>query len=290
MTNLERVHNYYDDPAISQSKIKELLGYGKPSAAAMVLGSLVDSIVTMPEHVDDLYAFGEVPDKYSATFKMVEYMVNNDMDIAYDKDILAVHELFNHQSNWKAETKIAKFRANEYLFYFMLNTKGKKVVSIEDKMQADSIANQLLDHIPEGSRFQVDVYDQLFGVKCKGLIDVFAPDDTIYDIKVLSSPVKDIKYMLKKMRTDMQLSFYKELSGVKPNPKVLIYSTSDNEVVTYEMTDLDLSIGKFGFNKSGVLNVDGESYAYETTTYGWYHGIHAYLGQSINKQQPTLWM
>lgn len=290
MTNLERVQAYYDDPALSQSKIKELLGYGKPSAAAMTLGSLVDSIVTMPEHVDDLYAFGEVPDKSSATFKMVEYMVNNDMDIAYDEDILAVHELFNHQSNWKAETKIAKFRANEYLFDFILNTKGKTVVSIEEKMQADNIANQLLEHIPEGSMFQVDIYNTMFGVKCKGLIDFITPDDVIYDIKVLSSPVKDIKYMLRKMRTDMQLSFYKELAGVKHNPKVLIYSTSDNEVVTYEMTDLDLSIGKFGFDKPGVLSVDGESYAYDTTTYGWYQGIHAYLGQPIIKQQPTLWM
>ena len=157
-------------------------------------------------------------------------------------------------------------------------------------MQADNIANQLLEHFPEGSMFQVDIYNTMFGVKCKGLMDFITPDDVIYDIKVLSSPIKDIKYMLRKMRTDMQLSFYRELAGVKANPIVLVYSTADNEVATYEMTDLDLDIGKFGFIKPNILNVDGESYPYETTTHGWYQGIQAYLGQPIIKQQPTLWM
>lgn len=294
---LKEIEEYRSNPAVSQSKLKEYLGMTPPSQSTAFKGSLVDGLLTMNEHVDDMFIIGndDYPDQSSVTYKMVDYMVNNEMAFS-DENILEVYELFEHQQRWKSDTKIKNFEQYYDFYEFMKLKEDKTVVSEADFAHATNIVERLKEYIPDNVEFQVPIYNELHGIMCKGLIDFVDKSDTefvIWDLKVLSVKVRDIKYSLRKMRTDFQLSFYRDILGTKALPKVLVYSNIDNDIAVYEMTDMDMEIGKWGFSKRHFMEVNNGSdisFAYDTVVHGYHDALNMYAGVYKHKKQETLWM
>lgn len=292
-TKLDIVRKYYEDPALSQSRIKELLGISKPvSESTFSKGKLIDTMLTMPEHVDDLYIVADNSffDKDSMMYKMVDYIVKN--NLAFEKyDILDVYELFDYQKRWNPDTKVNKLLENTAFIDFM-KTKGNKEVVLSNEFDmASNIVERLREYVPDDAYTQVPVYRPLDGVMCKGLVDLVF-NNTIYDLKVLSVSLDSVKYSLRKMRTDMQLAFYRDLMGFETLPRLLVYSNIDNDIEVFEMSEIDMQAGKYGLTvkQSFQLKHNGEMIDYEKEYFGYMDGIMAYKHGMLRKKEESIWM
>lgn len=293
MTKLEMLSDYWNNSAVSQSYLKSLIGMKPPSESTAFKGKLIDTMLTMSEHVDDLFIIGndDFPDNDSTSYKMVKCMVDNNMPFN-DAEILEIHELFNHQTNWKDATKVAKFQQYEKLYQFIIDADGKTIVSDSEFQQAANIIDILKGYIPKYVQYQVPLYATIDGVKCKGLADFIEGGntaDTIWDLKVLSISLKDVKYSLRKMRTDFQQAFYKELLGTDKLPKLLIYSNIDHDAMVYEMTEEDMYIGAYGFEKYYDVAIKGVNKVFKTKVYGFYDALDIYNGKLNQEKEKSIW-
>lgn len=293
MNTLEKIKHYQENEGVTHDKVKELLGYA-PITDTAGIGGLVNTLITMPECLDDLYAFtsDSLPDKSSAVYRMLEYMVTNGMDIDNDAHVLQIHGLYGYQNKWKDDTKLKKFREHTNLFDFIKHTKGKTIMSLDDHRNALGIVDMLLEYIPDTSIFNTDVYRKMYGVDCKGLIEIITPDsqgDIITKVHVSPAPLSDFKCVFKKYRFDLELSFYTSLSGHK-RARILFYSIPDDAVLEYELTALDLEIGMFGFKKKDAIIVNGVKYKYTVDTLGCVNALFTPNEDDNESPKQSVWM
>lgn len=290
---LEKIKRYQEVQGITHDTVKEMLGYA-PITANISLDGLVNTLITMPECLDEFYAFtsDDLPDKSSTVYRMLEHMVIDSMDIDDDAHVLQVHNLYNYQAKWKDDTKLKKFREHTNLFDFIKHTKGKTIMSLDDHRNALGIVDMLLEYIPDTSIFNTDAYRKMYGVDCKGLIGIITPDtqgDIITKVHISSAPLSDFKRVFKKYRFDLELSFYASLRG-QEKARVLFYSIPDNAVLEYNLTALDLEIGMFGFKKKEAIIVNGVKYKYTVDTLGWVNVLFTPNEDDKESPKQSVWM
>lgn len=291
---LVELQEYISSDFVNQSFLKKVLinkVSEKLPSLKTVLGSYTDALITLPEYVNDLY---EVKDlsltdtQYKIIHKIAEYN-------SWDKKTIqqAINEVGYYNNRHKDDVEEDK-RVNEFLqFEDIFNTivSGKSFIDVETALKAEKIANFLREDKKtsryfEDVRFQVPLYWEYEGVNCKGLVDMLYVGDYVQvrDIKITDSSLKEWKKVARKFRYDFQMSFYAE--GVfsnfdipQFNPLLIVYSTFDEKAEVFELTKLDLYIGKYGCErkKSTLELIDVyEKFNEIELIYGWNDALEIY--------------
>ena len=274
MNKLQEIQEYKNHPGISQSKLKRVLSNSvtkeDEDPLKYLKGNLTDTIITMNQHLEDLYHITDITypeDKYK---KVIDYL-NPQGDIGdYDEQILIAFKEINNL-NWKDETILSKFKS-EGLEYWneKLICGDKQIVSKEYYSKSMTCAMTLLtspntkkfleiqNRLVEEIFFQYPIYFEFDGIQCKGLADavIFNYIDKTFrliDIKTTDMNLWDWKIQARRSRVDLQMAYYMEgLTFNFPDytalsPVLLIENMNNpGKPVVKELTVSDLFIGKHG--------------------------------------------
>lgn len=291
---IRELTDYRDNGSISQSFLKGVLAnrISRPPSLQTLLGSFTDCLITTPELVDEIYVVDDIKlsDKeYEIILKIVEYG---------DWNIYAIHNALNEIGYYNNRAKLdpnEDKRVEEFLkFEPIFNTlhSGKQYISTEKRDEATNIANYLFTDKKtrecfEDAEFQKILYWEYDNEPCKGLLDIYKEKNgygRVIDLKITDSTHREFKKIARRFRYEFQLSWYYEgisiLTQVHQLPPILlVYSTQDKYAELYEMTDLDLHIGKYGAErrKSIVELIEtGNSYNEVEFIYGWNDALQIY--------------
>lgn len=293
----------------------------KGSVAAMC-GSLTDTKLCVPECVEDLYHISTI-EKYPTeqpkyvwdTFYNWLIETNGTLEI----DNLALLDIYRakYPNNYKDDTVLNKIMTGENYWNDLVNSFGKVVVSKEYDDKCTMVANSLRTHESTWRffnqqdgieiQYQVPLFweyeDPMDGwsYNCKGLLDILVIDHnnkTIQnaDVKTTGDSLKTWKKKIaRKHRPDFQLSYYDY--GVKQwakkhypdytviNPCLIVENVDyPGKPIVYNLTDLDLSIGRYGAKKliSEILDNEELPDIFEFTLnevieiHGWQQAIEKY--------------
>lgn len=243
ITNREKIEEYRENSAISQSQLKKLLvGMDEflkededKKSIPMIIGSAVDTILTgNEEDFDNLFHvthFTKPSDLVAAILETVYNRVNDKLS-DLESNIPLLEEAiidFNYQNNWKMETKVNKLLEFSGYYQELQLSENKTVISEEQKATIDNIVNSLRTN-PVTSKYfsrtplkNVDIYLQLpiywhyKDVNCKSLLDmVFVYKDvegnishiTPIDLKTYYGRTVDFLSAVKLRRYDIQAASY----------------------------------------------------------------------------------
>lgn len=274
---LKELEEYSKSDAINQSLLKDVLS-GKTvrekHTVYTVLGSLADCLLTTPELFDELY-FVSIAGRPTGHIKeIIDYLILNFGDVAEDlgelsDEIMEAKEMLDLLNNVKEKDTLLKKVLPFYDYYREEVVKGNKVVVTEEEhMEAENLVMQMRTHPVtahvfantepnEESKFQIPIYFELEGLRCKGLLDILWKNhkDKLVrnrDVKITSSSLRSFLYNARKYRYDFQAAFYNEgLRQLFPDyevlpPQLIVYSTSSRKPAIFELTPEDLEIGKEG--------------------------------------------
>lgn len=304
-----KMNEYYENPAISQSKLKLLLG--NPSRFITVeepelyfeekkhfiIGSAVDFLLTQPEEeFSDYYHVSNLENKPSDTIKSIINQVFDKVTeqnagigpiVLYPEIVLECCNEHGYQSRWNDETRINKVcEAWEYWVY-LIASRGKQVLSLEEADLIDRIVMSIRTNEAtskyfnkEGVKFQVALYFEYEGVDCKALLDMVIFDEenkTIQpiDIKTMGEGTLRFPISLRKRRYDIQGAFYTEaLERIFPDYVILPFifivesTTNPGNPLIYTLDSSLLNIGKNGRSSVYLEGTMGEFLNEEKVTYG----------------------
>jgi hypothetical protein len=242
------LESYYENPAISQSKLKLLLSNPKlfntveepemyfEEKKHFTIGSAVDCLLTQPQiEFDSKYHISNLQNKPSDTVKSI---VNQVFDkvieqqyeaigpiTTYSDIILQCCEEHQYQSGWKEQTKINKIcEAWEY-WEDLKQALGKQVLSQEENDLISQIVmsirtSEATSKYFEKNRhieviFQMAIAFEYKGIVCKALLDMVIinhQNKTIQpiDIKTMGDYTINFPKSLRQRRYDIQAAFYVE--------------------------------------------------------------------------------
>lgn len=321
----QQLIDYREAEGLSQSFLKTVISEStkefKGSVATM-LGNLTDTLLCVPECVDDLYYISDVksypkPQVKEVWDKYYENLVLAKSDLEIDN--LPLLEVYRSISNLKSddEKMLSNLMEGEYYFNDLVASTGKEVISQEYYIKCEMVANSLRTHESTWRffnqqdgveiQYQVPLYwkytDPVDGwsYNCKGLLDMLVIDHnnkTIQnpDVKTTGDSLKTWKKKIaRKHRPDFQLSYYDY--GLKQwakehypdytviNPCLLVENIDyPGKPIVYNLTDLDLSIGRYGAKKliNEILDNEELPDISEFTLneaieiYGWQQAIEKY--------------
>lgn len=243
-----RNKEYYDNPALSQSKLKLLLGdirnfleqtdeelYYK-EFKHFVIGSAVDCILTKGVFEEEFYVSSLKVKPSDKIKSIVQYVFDNVdksdinlLDLGNCTDTILEscnkHEYF---INLKDDTRISKV-IKEGMEYFkeLINSNGKQVLSSEEYSTILEIVNslrnnkytskyfnELLLSKDEEILYQTKLFFNYMGVDCKAMLDIIHINHktkTIIpiDLKTMSSNTVYFDNNVRQNRYDIQAAFYK---------------------------------------------------------------------------------
>jgi len=218
MNKLQQVEEYFRTEAMSQSLLLKYQNHPRSFARNkkkeekkskekyyeekqhFLDGSLVDVLLTMPEHFEDLYYVDNLEIKPTdAVLSIIHYLYDNNIDMDDVEAIRAACEQFNYGSKWSDEVLVGRINNGGTVgkglikdlglaYYAMLEqSKGKQIISKEESERANLCVEGFKTH-PNTAwiwntydpdikiSFQVPLYSQLeldtYTLPTKGLIDV----------------------------------------------------------------------------------------------------------------------
>lgn len=289
---------YYNHPAISQSKLKRLIGNSpwnfmqeETETSEMTNGKIFDCLITRPEDFDNEWfitydtmipspKLQQITEQYYAECGSEKY------PFEHTDTLLEIARRNEYQSNFKDKTLISNIITKCKFYYEQLReANGRKMIGINRvEFIRDIISGMkniesfywILKN--DAIRFQVPLFGTYNGIEIKGLLDALYVDEgskiiNIVDIKSTSENTAYFITSVKKFRYDIQMSFYKEL--VMQNYKSLIDEgyevhcwflveslTHPGQPVLYFVNDSILEVGRHGYMKPTDLLIieqqDGE--------------------------------
>lgn len=316
--NME-MNEYYENSALSQSKLKLLIS--DPSRFITVeepelyfeekkhfiVGSAVDFCLTQPHReFEEEYHVSNLENKPSDTIKSIvnqvfdkvteqEEQINLTL-FSYEEVILECCNEHGYQSRWNDETRINKVcEAWEY-WEDLIDSRGKQVLSQEEKDLIDTIVMSIRTceatskyFNKQGVSYQVPIYFEYMDVDCKALLDMIIIDEENksiqpIDIKTMGDKVIYFPQSLRKRRYDIQAAFYVEgLKYLYPEYKILpfkfiVESTVDpGNPLVFTCDETLLNIGKHG---RGVVYLEGDIYEDREVITTYYHRTEEIKGFS----------
>lgn len=318
MTALERVRKYQEDPGVNQSLVKKIISVDDPEPERMPgrkknmeIGDIVDTILTMPQEAyQDKFLIVDKDTRPSDMMdKIVTYVFNNRGE---EKDLLNLTGLiedaialaeYKGNKHWDAARRVEEVNKEVADYWkFLIEAEGRTVVLSKEWQLCTEIAANLKSspntapyHKENGltvtAEFQLDLYGELSGVRCKGLLDKVLFDDmnrTIQpvDFKVTGGSVQYWKSTARKFRYDIQASFYTALLRLNyPDWEILPFAflvANHNPAVqpyVYTASPIDLHVGEMGARrfKSMLLNEDDVIITKEEDIiYGWRDALEIY--------------
>jgi hypothetical protein len=313
-TKLKTVEEYRNSPAINQSTLKSISsGYikRKKPTLRMIIGSLVDALLTSSELFDDLFLIYKGKRPSQVICDIVEHVYNQQIYLNETENqeiypfeaceflISDALKVYPYQQNWKELTRINKIMEEGKEYYELMKIKGgRELVTQEEYDKALVLVENLWENSPskevlsEATHWQLPMYASFRGEELKGLIDLakFDYDNqiiTLTDAKFSEIPLtrSGIKTHIIKFAYHYQLSYYKNLfeinyPGWTINCQLLFINSFSSKSLVYKLSDLDLEIGK-----SGVVKVTSQYYSdflekiiiQESRVNGWLDDFNIYI-------------
>lgn len=239
---LLEMKNYYDNPAISQSKLKLLLGNPKnfieveepemffEEKQHFIIGDAVDCLLTRgSQEFDRQFYISNLEFKPSDVIKSIINEVyskkTDSLDIKdYTYEILKACDNHNYQANWKAETRINKILENWQYWEELCKSENKTILTVEDEKLILNIVHSFKTS-PGTSKYftdlpddftvstQLPIYFKWEDVDCKSLLDmvIFNHKDKevyIFDIKTTGDEVSNFTKNAERFGYQIQCAFY----------------------------------------------------------------------------------
>lgn len=239
------IEEYYNNPRLSQSKLKLLLSGPKAfnevkepelffeEKKHFIIGGAVDCLLTQGEEIfNKNYYVSTLNEKPSDTIKSIiqevfSVVIEPTEILSNHRDaILIACNNHNYQSNWKDDTRVNKICENYLYWLELLNSRGKTILSQEEYILIDSIVQSFKTHPVSESLFNFDelnkeifyqfpIYFEFEGVEMKALLDIVIIDHInkevdIYDIKTIGDEVINFYKSYSRNRYDIQAITYRE--------------------------------------------------------------------------------
>lgn len=248
--------NYYDDPAISNSALSRLnpaqggsmkkyqywLANKEEEKELVYLerGKLLHMSILEP----DMYKVSDIERPSDSVCIIMEALAEalysgevDSKDEEVSKFVLAKAQEIGYgvKSKWKSDTILARVddQGTEYLEFLMdVSQSGKLVITKEMKEKVDACyfalqqhpqAQEILFQRSDRATKESELYETLFGVKCRGKLDILEILGTSYpsasrheeaiidDLKTTSKPVSLFPHTFSYYHTYRQLAFYEML-------------------------------------------------------------------------------
>lgn len=289
MEKTKIIQNYRDFGAVSQSELKQVLANSKKEfkpSVAMLLGSLVDTLITAPDTLDELYHITSV-EKYPV--KQIKevwdkyYQICTDENRPLELDNLALLETYKSITSLRSsdDVLLANLMKHESYWEDLVESTGKVVVSNEYWLQCQRVVQSLLtneltspyfiEDLHTEIKFQMPLFwtyvDELgWQEECKGLLDMLIinhKDKTlqIADLKTSGEHLNSWKNNIaRKHRLEFQMSYYsygltkwhetnyEDYEILNP---ILIVENVDwpGRPRIFDLTNRDLYIGQYGLDR-----------------------------------------
>lgn len=230
--------SYRDNPAISQSFLKDVVLNGKAIGTdhrSSIVGDIVDAYLTIHNEVDSAFTVytGPIPsDKLTAILEesIAALLRKNRLtdNISDHKNlIMKIADDHGFDSAKKRETRWESImgKASDW-WTFMVTAAGKQVITERDRSFGDEIAKRVLNCQETGIYFhpfpgrdfyyQIPIFFEYKGVHCKAMPDIVVVSHakkTIYDVEIktiFQSTYQIISRQIKEFGYTDQLSFYRE--------------------------------------------------------------------------------
>ena len=260
---------------------------------ALVMGSLVDTLLTEPNELNNRFYITEMEAKPSDNIAklirdlfqfrslqdITEESLEQSLDLSqWDTFILQWFEDNNLYVKWKDETKLKKVLEEGTQYWNeLLVSEGKQVISVEEYDKATKLADSFKES--EYAYFlefqtQFECYGQIDDENCKGLCDfiIFNYSDEIVHYPHFSIRPKFFKIIdyktfgnflywesfyeqIKRFRYDFQLQFYNKLvqEMIFQDTGVLYYY--ENPLIIAQSTK-DYDIQTFEVSYNTLMNAD----------------------------------
>lgn len=283
------------------------------------MGNMVDMYLFTPELFDEEYYMADTQLTVSDRVREIiteAYTLSKGAPISHAEGIiLQVAKEKSYMPNIKSDASllnnILQTKNGKDHYEFLIESGGKKVITSFQKAQIIMISNKLqaaIEHIAKatGTKFeyQVPLYFQSENLSCKGLLDVkFSNQDVVFqaDTKVTDMTLYGWTENARTFRYDFQAAFYQEglkfeaSTGLTPEPtlpKLIVYSTVDDQVGIFELTEMDLMIGKYGGTIPRTIKLSGWSreQPINSTIYGFMDAIELYRDYlyNVNFKEPII--
>jgi hypothetical protein len=242
------LEKYYENPALSQSKLKLLLGNPKlfntiqepeiyfEEKKYFTIGSAVDCLLTQSqEEFDNQYHISNIQNKPSDTIKSIinqvfDIVIEQNYDIiesitTYADIILKCCNEHEYQPKWNEQTRINKICQSWEYWEDLKQARGKKVLSQEENNLISQIVMSIRTNEVTSKYFQKDILTEIIfqmpidftyeNISCKSLLDMVIvnhKDRTIQpiDIKTMGDYTINFPKSLRQNRLDIQAAFYTE--------------------------------------------------------------------------------
>jgi hypothetical protein len=288
---MNKVEQYFNTPAISQSLLKSVLANEKlgKSSGSMRKGSLLDTLTTCPLEFDNLYVVKEMPYISETIFKVFNRMIEAEVTLDDKDKVLEIcSDLDYYKGKSTALTELAK---HQEAFNLSLENKGKEIITEKVYLENKRIAEELNSWVyfdPEYS--QLPVYGKLNGYiykdfSCKGLLDNLSLENNmITDLKRTDVRINEFSMIAKKFDYPFQAAFYVDLVkahyGVDVEFQWLVYSSADNKIALFKADPGDLDVKRYGkdYHKGYLQALDIYQYCIDNNLDDWDKEYHQNKG------------
>lgn len=246
--SLEEIENYRASPAISQSLLKHVLRGSKveyKETLPMILGSLLDCILTSPNLTDKIYS----PSMAKRPSAKIQEIVDEVLVLAMDEEspdssfefwepnLLAKAREKEYQSRWGDDAIINAIKKDALSYWNeKVENKDKTLITQEEwdnmfvvagMIKSSSITGRYFLEQPKVDiEFQLPLYWNVDDTPCKGLLDQLIIEHetkTIYIVDFKSSTagtIQDWFQIARQKAYHFQMAWY--YKGVEENYKDLI--------------------------------------------------------------------
>jgi hypothetical protein len=314
MDRIKQVRDYIETDRDSKSAHKAIIrGIGtyktarsnmfKESTQHFLIGSAVDCKLTTPEIFDDLYHItvtkkpsekvaSIIQEVYAAAAVEIKTTTSKmffALD-AYRDFVLLSCTLHEYYPNWGDDAKIKNIiRAGEHYFEELKSSNGKDILTTSELELINKIANSLTSS-PVTSKYfecsatqdiiyQLPIYFDYSGVKCKALLDMVKIDHSLktilpIDIKTIGNSTKAFNAQSDRFGYQIQAAWYTLAICIWRDSKYpeytvlpfkfLVESTKSPGVLPlcYTVTSHTLNVGEWGgtvINSQFFYNVHASS-------------------------------
>lgn len=311
MQRLKEIENYRNSEALSQSDLKYILSntnYTKQrkESKAMMVGSLVDMIITMPTEVDNIYYYSDISypeDKYKLVIDKV-FEIYDNPDIDDTQQWLPIFRDLN-KLNWKDETVIQNMKDKGLAYWNLKKEIGSKIiVSKEYHHQCNDVACSLISNnvtkheFNENCIYQKPLYWQMevdgYIVNCKALPDIIEITQNTVQLKDIKTTTEPLSVWedsnAKRYNVPFQMAYYMEaISHLYPDkkqllPKIIVENMNYvGKPRIYQLTEQDIHVGKWGsFIKQEIFSTKPfESHTKIKHSWGFMEGLHRYIQADV---------
>lgn len=245
---IENLKEYRDKDCLSQSFLKQVLqGSTKEfkETVPMVIGSVLDSLLSCPDLTDSLFHVGLSKRPSDAIQKIVDSLLNS---IAFTEEpvkpfeeykdyLINMARIYEYQNKWGDDALWESIKkSGEEYFFEKINSSGKTIVTQEEWELSQTIAiltkmnsitgKYFIDHENTELYFQKDLYWKIGEHSCKGLLDLLIIEHetkTIYYIDFKGTSVSAIEQwfqICKEKNYPFQMAWY--IEGIRQNFSELI--------------------------------------------------------------------